>query len=947
MKNLYLLVFLFLSVQAISQTTVTGTITDENGEAMPGVVVRVVETKEGTVTNDNGQFTLSTEQPTPFQLTISSVGSEQQTITINNSDETVNVVLSEIDNALQQLVISASRVPERLFESPVSIERLSAEDIKTTSSPNFYAGLENVKGVDVNTGSFTFQSVNTRGFATLANNRFVQLVDGMDNSSPALNFVLGNLLGMNELDVESIELLPGASSALYGANAFNGILFMRSKSPFTYQGISAYGKTGIQSQEYTDNNGFYDVGFRYGNKFSDKFAAKISMSYLDGKEWIAADYADYTNGTAGRSNPAYDGLNIYGDEVATTLNFRGLAISNGMDPVIADALGLGRQSVSRTGYNEIAMMEDYGAHSLKADVALHIRPNADDLEIILNSRWGNGHTIYQGANRYNIKDFNTYQNKIEVRNDNFFVRGYLTTEDAGDSYDSRFAAINVNRQWKSDKDWFTQYATTYLGAMTGAVPNITPGDKTASHAFARQMADQGRFLPGSAAFKSAFDDVVSDPNLLTGAKFVDKTSLAHVDANYNFTHMVNFLDDIQVGGSWRQFNLNSEGTIFTDKDEKITYNEYGLYTQLQKKLADDKLKLTGSLRYDKNEILDGSISPRLSLVFSPDEHKMHNFRASYQTGFRNPITQDFYIGLNIGQALLVGSAPDNLDRYTSPPLPTSATGQALGFPATITLKGRAAYENAFTLTSLQNFAASAAGGSPDPSLLKIADINLIQSEQITAYEVGYRGALTSNTFVDVSAYFNNYENFIASETVVVPNYGNVELNDIHPVVGQPNALIAIANGDYTPFQAYTNSDAEIQSRGVVFGIDSKYRNFDLGMSYNWTNFDFDQSQDPDFEAGFNTPEHRLKAYIGNENVASNIGFKVNWRWNNSYLWQSTFVDTEIESKSLVDAQISYAVPSINSSFKLGAANILDYKYESVPGTGTIGAQYFLSWRYEP
>ena len=946
MKKILFGVFFLWSIHAISQTTVTGTVTDENGDIMPGVVVQVEETKEGTVTNDLGEFTLTTELEPPFELMISSVGMEQKTMTVNAQNQNLDLVLTEIDNDLQQIVISASRVPEKLFESPVSIEQVTSEEIKSASSPSFYGSLENVKGVDLNTGSFTFQSVNTRGFATLANNRFVQLVDGMDNSSPALNFVLGNLLGMNELDVESIEILPGASSALYGANAFNGILFMRSKSPFTHQGISAYGKTGIQSQEFFDNNGFYDVGFRYGNKFSDKFAAKVSMSYLEGDEWGAADYNDYTNGTSGRMDPAYDGLNIYGDEVSTTLNFRDIAIDQGLDPMQADALGLGSQLVTRTGYTEQQMM-DYSAHSLKADVALHYKPNADDLEIILNSRFGNGNTIYQGANRYNIKDFNTYQNKLEVRNDNFFVRGYLTTEDAGDSYDSRFAAINLNRRWKSDPDWFTDYTTAYLGAITGQVAGINPGDKTASHAAARQFADMGRLEPGTQAFQNAFNSVVSDPSLLTGAKFVDKTSLAHIDANYNFREYVNFLDDLQVGGSWRQYNLNSEGTIFTDQDGEIRYNEFGLYTQLQKKLADEKLKLTGSLRYDKNEILDGFVSPRLSMVYSPDEYKNHNFRASYQTGFRNPITQDFYIGLNIGQALLVGSAPDNLDRYTSPPLLTSPSGQMLGFPETIQLKGRAAYENAFTLSSLQAFAASAAQGNPNPALLQIADIDLIQPEQVTAYEVGYRGALTQNTFLDVSAYFNNYEDFIASETVVVPNYGNVELDDIHPVVQQPNAVLAVANGDFTPFQTYTNSSAEIQSQGINAGVDSSYKNYDLGFSYSWANFDFDQSEDPDFEAGFNTPEHRLKAYVGNENLINDLGFKVNWRWNDSYLWQSTFVDATIDNRNIVDAQISYAVPQIDSSFKLGASNIFDHKYESVPGAGTIGAQYFLIWRYEP
>ena len=159
--------------------------------------------------------------------------------------------------------------------------------------------------------------------------------------------------------------------------------------------------------------------------------------------------------------------------------------------------------------------------------------------------------------------------------------------------------------------------------------------------------------------------------------------------------------------------------------------------------------------------------------------------------------------------------------------------------------------------------------------------------------------------------------------------------------------MAVANGDFTPFQTYTNSSAEIQSQGINAGVDSSYKNYDLGFSYSWANFDFDQSEDPDFEAGFNTPEHRLKAYVGNENLINDLGFKVNWRWNDSYLWQSTFVDATIDNRNIVDAQISYAVPQIDSSFKLGASNIFDHKYESVPGAGTIGAQYFLSWRYEP
>ena len=134
---------------------------------------------------------------------------------------------------LDEVVVSASRTPEKVLQSPVTIERMGIADIKKSASPSFYDGLENLKEVQMNTSSLSFKSINTRGFATVANVRFMQLVDGMDNSSPLLNFVIGNMIGISEIDVQSVELLPGASSALYGANAFNGILFMNSKNPFT------------------------------------------------------------------------------------------------------------------------------------------------------------------------------------------------------------------------------------------------------------------------------------------------------------------------------------------------------------------------------------------------------------------------------------------------------------------------------------------------------------------------------------------------------------------------------------------------------------------------------------------------------------------------------------------------------------------------------------------
>jgi outer membrane receptor protein involved in Fe transport len=756
----------------------------------------------------------------------------------------------------------------------------------------------------------------------------MQLVDGMDNSSPLFNFNLGNLLGMSELDVNTIELLPGASSALYGANAFNGILFMTSKNPFDSPGVSVYGKTGITSQKAAGDNKFADVGIRMAYKFSEKFAAKASFSYLKGTEWYATDYEDYANPGFDRSNPAYEGLNVYGDEVSTILNFDTLS------GLPAGTLGATR--VSRTGYNEVDIMDGYNATSAKADFSFHYRPFADDLEVIYNAKFGHGNTIYQGANRYNINNFFMQQHKLEIKGDNFFIRGYITDEAAGDSYDSRFAAININRSWKSDTQWFTEYAQTYIGGRLGMIPGFPALDDATAHSVARQVAQTGALVPGTEAFKTAFDKVISDPSLLTGAKFKDNTKVYHSDANYNFADLVDFAD-VQVGGSWRKYSLNSFGTIYTDPDGAINYEEYGAYMQMQKKFVDDRLKFTGSLRYDKAQNFDGNYSPRVSLSYSLGEGKTRNLRASFQTGFRNPSTQDQYIGLDAGSAILVGSAPDNLDRYTSSPISVSATGQSLGFPNTVQLSGRSAYDNAFTL-------ASVLAGAPEKS-----DVSLVQPEKVTAFEVGYRASF-GKLSLDASAYYNDYKDFIGVKTVLVPLYGKADFSDFVPSgpLPAPLAAIALNAGDYKAFQTYTNSPADISSYGATIGMDTKVMgNYNFGINYTFAKFDFDQASDPDYEAGFNTPEHKVKISFGNTNIIENLGFNVNYRWSDSYLYEGTFADAMVDSRSVVDAQINYSIPKWKSLFKIGGANIGGKEYYSVPGTGKIGSQYFVSWTINP
>ena len=912
MKSIFSILLLFCFGLTYSQTSISGTVLDDSGLPIPGANVIVVGTSSGTVTDFDGKFNLTTDSEPPFTIQISSVGFTTSNQEVTASNQSFDVVLEE-GTALDEVVISASRTPERVFESPVTVERFGLKEIKSTASADFYGGLEDLKGVDVNTNSLTFKSVNTRGFATFANTRFMQLVDGMDNSTPALNFPIGNLVGMIETDVLSVELLPGASSALYGANAFNGILFMRSKNPFDFTGISGYIKKGITDQEAAGENAYTDLGIRLAHKFTDKFAAKVNFGYLKGTDWAATSEVDKIDPSRTRSNTNYDGINVYGDEVSTNIrSASGLGI-------IPDVV------VSRTGYNE-ETLTNYNAESIKADWGLYFRPiDGNSLELSYVGKVGTGSTIYQGTNRYNINGFFQQQHKLEVRNDNFFVRAYEVSDKAGDSYDMVFTGININRAWKSDEDWFGDYIATYAGIeLSGNPQGLTDQQK---HDAARAAADTGRYLPGSPEFKNAFNQSINNPDLSQGSKFQDASKYIHSDANYNFGHLID-VAEIQVGGSFRRYNLNSGGTIYTDGESPIDYSEFGIYTQVQKDLELNeslKLKLTASGRYDKSELFDGFFSPRLSGGLTVN--KNHNIRASVQTGFRNPTTQDLFIGLDAGRAILVGSAKENLDRYVRT-FNVSTEGQILGQPSTVTQTGASAYNNSYSQQSVTNFA-----NSGNPADLEIANPDLIKPEQVTSVEIGYRGKL-NKVIVDFSTYYNAYKDFISQNVVISPYYGTVGDNS--------SSVQAIANGDFQAYSTYTNSDANVNSYGASLGLSTKvFKNFDLSGSYTFTKLDFDQEANPDFQTNFNTPEHKFKASFGNTELFKNFGFNVSYRFSDDYFWEATFGNGVVPEFHVVDAQINYNIPSLKTTLKAGGTNLTGKEYFTAFGTGFIGSMYYV------
>ena len=891
-----LLVLCFTATIAVAQNSISGKVVDENGEALIGASVQLKETIIGGITDLDGNFEFTTSRSFPITLQISYVGYATSTMLVEDNNEPLKIILERSSEQLNEVVVtSASRTDESFIESPVTIERLGLSDLRTTPTLDVYSAVRSLKGVQTNDGSLTFTSVNTRGFADMQNWRFVQLIDGIDASAPGLNYPIGGLSGPADIDIASIELVPGASSALYGANAFNGLLTITTKDPFYYQGLSAYIKEGVTVQDAGGVNPLTDFGFRYAKSYKDKFAFKINGSYLTGTDWTANDesyYIDNTTATSAtdeqieallntpRNNPNYNAVNVYGDEVVATVDLNGD--------------GTPETPINRTGIAESDIV-DYNTYTFKGDAALHYR-FTDNIEASYSYRYIESAGILRHTTVYPLRGFNQQIHSLKLKGSNWDIQAFKSIEDAGGSYAMLVTGAFMEQGRKSNEDWAADYAAAYQS---------NGGD----HVAARVAADAGMPAPGSAAFNALRDETLNNSDIATGgSKFVDNSTLSSISGNYQFSSFEEIVD-VQAGFGYRKYKLDSEGQLFNDGpqgfNEPIPIEEYGGYVQAGKKFAADRINLRASIRYDKHQDFDGKFTPRVSGVFALDPDKKHYLRTSYQTGFRNAASQEGYINLDVGAATLLGGIENNVNNYSAG-----------------TVSGTQIHEELVTIGSFTAFAGS---GFTDPSLLERANLSFLVQEKNSTWEIGYRGIIGDKLSVDLNYYNTTYQDLIVRLTTVSLLTGKAYL-------------------------VYTNIDDDVKSNG--FGAQLNYligNGFKAVFNYTYTQFDADQAiaNEPGFLPSFNTPENRINISLtGTEVRGSNFGFNAKLRYWDDYLWQSPFGRGDIASQALVDLALTYNLKKIQSQIKLGASNLFNTEYRTVYGGPNIGSIYGITWTYD-
>lgn len=910
-----LFLLLFFGLEASAQR-IRGTVTDiETGEGVFGAGVLIEGTQIGTTTDFDGNFELNpVGQTFPLTIQVSYIGYESAEIEVKNSNVQVRAKLKPTSFNLNDVTVVESRITKKQKEAALTVESMDVIAIKEAASGSFYESLGNLKGVDMTSASLAFKIINTRGFNSTSPVRSLQIIDGVDNQAPGLNFSLGNFLGASDLDVARVNIIAGASSAFFGPGAFNGVIQMETKDPWRYEGISASLKVGERS--------LTETAVRYANVWQnkdgeDKFAIKLNLFYLSAYDWEATNDQPIYESDAPFGNPGgWDRVNWYGDEdVSRRSNDYTDALS------LRDVPGLG--IVHRTGYSELDLV-DYNTRNGKFATSLHYKVKPD-VELIYALNYGTGTTVYQGDNRYSLKNIQFLQNRFEIKKEGkWFLRAYLTNENAGDTYDAVFTAFQMQDVAKDIDDWLIDYKAYWRSVYSSQVRDLTGLDANGNtvsigevlntfpfdedlyyslleqnnqtiqdfHDVTRMWTDStprvggyAYFEPGTARYDSIFDWVTSRSFQEGGSRFYDKSALYHIHGEYKFTPM---FGDIVVGGNFRQYLPDSRGTIFYDTADVVIRNsEFGAYIGLEKKLMMERLKLNATLRMDKNQNFDYVFSPAVSAVFSPDEK--NTIRLTFSSAVRNPTLQDQYLYYNVGRAILIG----NLDGYDS-------------------------------LITLQSF--SDYIGSLQPSELEYFDVAPISPEQVRTIELGYRATLGKKAYVDLTYYYSMYDNFIGFNVGVdagIPNQGGI-----------PPSSVQV-------YRIAANSRDRVFTQGFSIGANYYLNdNYILSGNYSWNRIDLRDSDDPIIPA-FNTPEHKYNLGLTGRDLTilgvKNLGWSVNYKWVDSFLFEGSPQFTGIvPSYSLVDVQANYSIPDWNLLFKVGASNVLNNDVVQVYGGPTVG-----------
>lgn len=807
--------------------------------------------------------------------------------------------------AMREVVVSASRFTEKHLAAPVSIGKMDARDIRQSSAPSAFDGLEYTKGVHLLTPGMGFRVINTRGFSNTTNVRFVQLVDGVDNQAPHIGAPIAVALCASDLDILNVEIIPGVATALYGMNATNGLANFITKSPFDYPGFSVRQQMALN--HVGDPNGvsprlFSETAFRWAAVLHPKWALKINAAYSRGYDWVAdnrddlAPRANTSTGLTGADNPAYDAVNGYGNESPNrrTLNL------NGKNYVVA-----------RSGYAE-REVADYRLQNIKSDVLLAFRPR-EGVEWSYGGRLAVLDNIYHRSNRFRLENYVLHQHTLQYKSAWLTGRAYLTGENTGDSYNLRSMAENIDRGYKTDNAWFDQYRNAYNLAVQEGLADAD------AHRQARLAADSGRPQPGTPEFDTQIEKLRDINNWDLGAALRVRAHLAHAEITADLGQRWELPFRLQAGSDHRSYLIRPDGNYFinpTDSGRLLVYSKTGFFVQAGRPFFEEKLMLTAVLRADKSQYFSLRWNPRFTAVYRLKKEEY--LRLSYQTGYRFPSIFEGYSNVNSGGVRRVGG---------------------------LRVMSEGIFENSWLRSSIDVFQnavnqdvntlglSQAEAIEKNKSLLQRNTYTYLKPEKMHAFEAGYRAITGDGRFTfDMDAYYNLYSDFIAQVEANIPNTSDPAQ---YPAYLYDRRL-------QNRYRLWTNSKTVVHNFGATF--EGRFR---LSDRYSVTgNVSYARlrrtERNDGLEDGFNTPSWIANLSWHGNNVWRRLSYGVTAHWQSRFYWQSFLVNGDVPAIFNLDLHLRYNLLHPLLELKLGAANVLNRYYYSMLGGPSVGGFYYLT-----
>ena len=887
------------------------------------------ERKTGVSANLAGEFKIALNQTPPIILEFSAVGFITKRMTFNEFRNDAIIELNENLQVLESVTVKSEKITETELRAPQDIRKIDLKALQSTPSFNFFDAITNLKGVDMTTESIIINSVNARGFSITGNQRFKQFTDGIDSEAPGLNFTLGNIIGPNSLDIESIELIPGPSTSLFGPSAFNGVLSMKTKNPFDYPGLSISVKGATAAIDKVNKTAIHlgnfigDLSARYSVAYKDKVGLKVGASYLEGSDFKARNYSNIGSGPVfdrvySNLNQGIDGVNIYGDDRNAIM----VLPLNPTSATSADTAFL----VTRQGYREEDLV-DYQANNLKLNAEIQFNLSSKT-RLNFTSFYAKADAMITGIDRIALRNFQIAQHKIELAGENFLLRGYTTLQNSGNTFNVGLLGDRIVQAAKPHEVWFDQYRRIYL---SGRVNPLLGRLQTA-----RELADtsfpgnyEHRYVPGTARYDSIRTRIINSSENGLGAALPDKSKLYNIYTQYDFQETQNFFDEFMVGSNLRVYDPESGGTVFTDSiGNDVTNFQYGLFTQVSKSI-DNRTDITASIRYDKNENFKAKLSQRLSAVHKYKD--IHYFRFSIQRGFRMPSLREQFLNQDIGDKLVIGGLQRVTDVYDL-------------------------HNNAFLLNALEeyndqvieNVANLEAEYEPDQinqlpilenGIVRDGQFTGLKPERITTFELGYRGIVEGKRLFEVTAYRNYYKNFIGNLRLVKPRTSpSIDLAKAAEQANNPATSDLIFVTD--------NSEAPIITQGVELLYDYS-ANSGTYFIVNLTFAKIIQDSNDPLTPGFNTTPFKFNVKLGHRKITRNIGAEIAWRGRNDYQWESPFADGFVDGFGTFDVQFSFKIPELNSMIRLGGNNMYNIDEYNTFGGAEINAFYYISLTYDP